>query len=77
MTGVSLLSPELAGVINREFSSLDQQLELAADWMEILELGYGDMNFEIRGGKTRFVRLQKSRDLTHRAKKDSMRAVKS
>lgn len=77
MTEANLLSPELVALINREFSTVDQQQELAADWTEILDLGYGDMNFEIRGGKTRFVRLQKSRDLTHRPKKDSMRAVKS
>ena len=75
MNGASLLSPELAGILNREFDR-NQQEDLASDWAEILAIGYGDLVFEIRGGRVRFVRVKKSRDLTHSSKTANMRAVK-
>ena len=78
MTGASLLSPELAGIINREFDQRQQE-ELASDFQWILTAGFGDLIFEVKNGHIRFVRVKSSRDydeLTGEAKKSSMREVK-
>jgi hypothetical protein len=74
MPGASLLSPELAGILNRELS-LQQQKDLAADLMEIFEFGHGHIEIEIRGHHIRFLRLRRSRDLTGNVGKNRMRAV--
>ncbi len=59
--GANLLSPELAGILNREFD-LRQQEELASDLQWILSAGFGDLIFEVKNGHIRFVRVKSSRD---------------
>lgn len=71
MTGASLLSRELAGIINREFDR-DQQRMLADELSKIFHHGHGELTITVVKGHVRFLRPMPSLDLQGEKKSDNV-----